>query len=114
MTYYLAPQLTERDQQAFAALPNDKSSTYDGVKAAILLRYGMNEEAYRRRFRTASQKEGETNQELAVRLLDLQKKWFQKCDTMEAVMEPVAMEQFLNSLPMEKRAWVRDKNLILV
>ena len=110
-TYYLAPQLTGKAQQAFAALLSDESSTYDGVKAAILLRYGVNEEAYRRRFRTASRKDGETNRELAVRLLDLQKKWLWKCDTMEAVMEAVAMEQFLNSLPMEKRAWVR--NLIL-
>ena len=108
-TYYLAPQLTGKAQQAFAALPSDESSTYDGVKAAILLRYGVNEEAYRRRFRTASRKDGETNRELAVRLLDLQKKWLRKCDSMETVMEAVAMEQFLNSLPMEKRAWVRDK-----
>ena len=108
-TYYLAPQLTGRAQQAFAALPKDESSTYDGVKAAILLRYGVNEDAYRRRFRAVSRKDGETNRELAIRLLDLQNKWLRKCGTMEAVKEAVALEQFLNTLSMEKRAWVRDK-----
>ena len=35
-TYYLAPQLTGKAQQAFAAIPKEESSTYDGVKAAIL------------------------------------------------------------------------------
>ena len=71
-TYYLAPQLTGKAQQAYAALPSDESQTYDKVKAATLLRYGVNEEAYRRRFQAADRKDGETNRELAVRLLDLQ------------------------------------------
>ena len=46
-TYYLAAKLTGRAQQAFAALPKDESSIYDGVKAAILLCYVVNEDAYR-------------------------------------------------------------------
>ena len=37
-TYCLAPQLTGRVQQAFAALPQDESKGYNEVKAAILLR----------------------------------------------------------------------------
>ena len=40
-TYYLAPQLTGKAQQAFAALPSEESRAYDGVKTAILLRYGV-------------------------------------------------------------------------
>ncbi len=67
-TYYLAPQLTGIAQQAFAALSPEESGTYDGVKTAILVRYGVNEEAYRRRFRAVSRHDGETNRELAVRL----------------------------------------------
>ena len=108
-TYYLAPQLTGKAQQAFAALSLDESKTYDGVKTAVLLRYGVNEEAYRRRFRAANRKDGETNRELAVRLLDLQNKWLKKCGTVEAIKEQVALEQFLSTLTLEKRAWVRDK-----
>ena len=108
-TYYLAPQLTGKAQQAFAALSTEESGVYEGVKTAVLLRYGVNEEAYRRRFRAASRREGETNRELAVRLLDLQTKWLKKCTTVDEIKEQVAMEQFLNILPMEKRAWVKDK-----
>ena len=46
-TYYIAPQLTRKAQQAFAALPAGESKDYDGVKAAILTRYGVSEETYR-------------------------------------------------------------------
>ena len=79
------------------------------MKAAILLCYVVNEDAYRQSFRTVSRKDGKTNRELAICLLDLQNKWLRKCGTMEAVKEAVALEQFLNTLSMEKRAWVRDK-----
>ena len=56
-TYSLAPQLTGKAQQAFAALPTSESQTYDKVKVAILLRYGVNEEAYRGRFWAANRKD---------------------------------------------------------
>ena len=61
------------------------------------------EEAYRRRFRAASRKDGETNRELAVRLLDLQTKWLKKCtrgqgdarllDNLEKTTEQKGMKQ---------------------
>ena len=33
----------------------------------------------------------------------------EKVESMEEVKEQVALEQFLDTLPIEKRAWVRDK-----
>ena len=65
-TYYQAPQLTGKAQQAFAVLSLDEMKTYDGMKPAVLLWYGVNEEAYRHRFQTANRKDGKINQELAV------------------------------------------------
>ena len=47
-SHYLAPQLTGRAQLAFAALPSGDASNYDTLKAAILTRFDINEEAYRR------------------------------------------------------------------
>ena len=66
-TYYLAPQLTGKAQQAFAALLHGESKAYNGVKTATLLRYSVSEETYRRRFRMATRKGRETNRELAMR-----------------------------------------------
>ena len=88
--------------QVFTALALEESKSYKGAKVVILLRYGVNEEVYRRRFRAASQKDNETNRELAVRLMDLQTKSLKKCTSMEAVKEQVALEQFLNNHPIEK------------
>ena len=108
--HYLAPQLTGRAQLVFAALPTADSGKYESIKAAILQRYDINEEAYRRRFRTATRGAGETNREYAVKLMDLQRKWLKEYATsVEQVQEAIGLEQFLNSLPMEKRIWVYEK-----
>ena len=48
-SYMLAPQLTGKAQKAFAALEDGAAGDYDALKAAILKRYGINEEAYRQR-----------------------------------------------------------------
>ena len=45
----------------------------------------------------------------AVGLVDLQNKWLTKHTTVAQVKEVFAMEQFFNTLSLEKRAWVRDK-----
>ena len=39
--YHLAPQLTGRAQQVFAALPGDNTGVYEELKAAILLHYNI-------------------------------------------------------------------------
>ncbi len=75
--FKLAPQLSGRAQQAYAALSGEAASSYMEVKEAILpilRRYNVNEENYRQRFRTASVKTEETTRELRVRLEDLAKK----------------------------------------
>jgi len=45
--FKLAPQLTGRAQQAYAALNADDAAKYEKVKAAILRRYDISEETYR-------------------------------------------------------------------
>ncbi len=107
--FKLAPQLTGRAQQAYAALNADDSAKYKEVKAAILRRYDINEETYRQRFRTARRKEGEAYVELAIRLEDLLKKWMAECETVEAVAQKVAIEQLLNTMPADLRIWVGER-----
>ena len=73
--YKLAPQLTGRAQQAYAAMPSEEAGNYASVKAAILRRYDISEETYRQRFRNAVPTDNETYRELAVRAMDLLQKW---------------------------------------
>ena len=107
--YHLAPQLTGKAQLAFAALPPAKARDYDAIKAAILARYDINEEAYRRRFCSAAKQRDETYRELSIRLVDLRNKWMRNCSSVEDVAEVICLEQFYETLPADMRTWVRDK-----
>ena len=74
-SFQLAPQLTGKAQQAYAALPPGDAKSYDAVKEAILRRYDITEETYRQRFRKLRPSEGESPQELITRLKDLATRW---------------------------------------
>ena len=69
--FQLAPQLTGKAQQAYAALTPDDAKSCDAVKTAILRRYNINEETHRQRFRGLKPKEDESPRELITRLQDL-------------------------------------------
>ena len=58
--YKLALQLMGKAQKAYAAMATEDASDYDKVKAAILMRYNINDETYRQRFR-ADTKTGDEN-----------------------------------------------------
>ena len=108
-TCFLAPQLTRKALQAFAATPTTQSGSYADVKAAILRRYDINEETYQQRFRAATCKSGESYQELAVRLSDLLAKWMAKYkDDPQKVLEQIAIEQLINKLPRSVQIYVRE------
>ena len=89
--FKLAPQLTGKVQQAYAAMSADDSCDYEQLKAAILRRYNINEETYK------------------VRFWAVMRKWTRECTSMEEVLEVVAVEQMLNSLPAEMRVWVCER-----
>ena len=89
-----------------AALLGDNAGVYEELKAAILLRYNTNKESYRRHFTETIR---ESNRAYVIRLLDLKSKWQRDCDTVEKVKEAIGLEQFLKTLPTEKRVWVSDR-----
>ena len=68
--FKLAPQLSGRAQQAYAALTAEEALSYDGVKAAILRRYDITEETYRQRFRGVSKSTVESHRDVSIRLGD--------------------------------------------
>ena len=78
----IAPQLTGKAQQAYAAMKAEDAGNYQLVKKAILRRYDISEKTYRQRFRDAVMKD-EMVSELDVRLTDLFLKWTKGCKTVE-------------------------------
>ena len=75
--YHLAPQLTGKVQLAFAAMSSTEAKDYDTIKAAVLTRYDINEEAYQQRFCSAAKQRDKTYCDLSICLNDLQNKWMQ-------------------------------------
>ena len=106
--YKLAPNLTGRAQQAYTGLTIEEAGNYETVKRAILERYDVNPETYRRRLRNLSKEPSETYREMAVRGMDLFKKWTRQCKTLEEVSEVVVTEQVLTSMPEDIQIWVRE------
>ena len=107
--FKLAPQLTGRAQQAYAALDPSDAECYATVKAAILRRYNINDETYRQRFRSYKYKVGQTPTEITSRLTDLAGRWLKDCSTMEEVKDAVVKEQLLAVLPGDIRMWVKER-----
>ena len=105
----LAPQLTGKARLAYAAMTDANARDYDRVKAAIFQHYDINEETYRRRFRSIKPLENETPVELAIRVKDLAEKWLRDCRDREAVVDVMVKEQFVEVLPEEVRVWVKER-----
>ena len=80
--YHLAPQLTGKAQ---LALLLTEARDYDAIKAAILARDDIDEEAYSRCIRSAMKGRDETYHELSIRLVDLRNKWMRNCSSVEEV-----------------------------
>ena len=96
-----------------ASSPADVGN-YSVLKAAILARYDINTEAYRRRFRTATRGREESFREPSTRLMDLQNKWLRECTTMAQMKEIVGLEQLLEVLyhrTCEHGCEIRSQNL---
>ena len=107
--FKLAPQLTGKAQQAYAAVSVTDASDYDAVKAAILRLYDITEEMYRQRFRVAVKGGQETHKELAIRLGGLANKWLKGQNTVDLIKEAFVQEQLLNSLTPSIGVWVKER-----
>ncbi|XP_011406925.1 PREDICTED: uncharacterized protein LOC105314452 [Amphimedon queenslandica] len=108
LAYWLAPQLTGKAQQAYAAVTSDSEKKYE-VKTAILRRYNINEETYRSRFRSSRRKEGDGYIEQAIRMSDLLERWTVGCRSMAELREKMLLKQLLNVMSPELRIWVNER-----
>ena len=106
---FLAPQLTGKALLAYAAMGNEDAKKYEQVKEAIFRRYDINEETYRRRFRSATWRTNEAPVEMLTRITDLAGKWLKSSETREKVIDSIVREQFINVLPEEARIWVKER-----
>ena len=109
-SFRLAPQLIAKAQQVYVAMDAAEAGDYDKLKAAILRRYGINEESYRQQFRKA-RKRDKSNKEFGIRLGDLVEKWVSDCTTLEQVKDRIIMEQLVDKLSDPMKIYVHEHKL---
>ncbi|XP_016533291.1 uncharacterized protein LOC103146684 [Poecilia formosa] len=109
--FRLIPLLTGRARGAYVHMNIDDSLDYDKVKSAILLKYDINPESYRQKFRSLEVKPDESPRELYARLKELYGKWIQpRGKTVHDISEIIILEQFLRMLSPELQVWIREHN----
>ncbi|CAJ1064638.1 uncharacterized protein LOC120723181 [Xyrichtys novacula] len=105
----LIPLLTGKARSAYVLMDIDSSDDYERVKEAILAKYEINAETYRRRFRALDVHQGETPRELYVRLKEMFNKWVKpETTTVKDISELLIMEQFLRMVNPEMEVWIRE------
>ncbi|KAK7889409.1 hypothetical protein WMY93_024969 [Mugilogobius chulae] len=107
----LVPLLTGKARSAFVQMDIRHSNKYGRVKEAILSKYEITDETYRRRFRSLKLEPDETPRELYVRLKDLLNRWLQpEKSSQEDVWEKLILEQFLRMVNPELEIWIRERD----
>ena len=103
----LAGLLTGKALAAYAGLSGEKAASYDEVKAAVLHRFDVNEETYRRRFRSDRKKAEESYQNWGSRLKDHFTQWTK--DQPMVVEELMVLDQFLYGVSEDLRVWLKER-----
>ncbi|KAL4007477.1 hypothetical protein ACER0C_001329 [Sarotherodon galilaeus] len=106
----LVPLLTGKARSAYVHMDIADSEVYDKVKDAILAKYEITADTYRRRFRALDIHPGETPRELYVRLKDTFYKWAKpEKSTVKDISELMILEQFLRMVHPDLEVWIRER-----
>ncbi|XP_042144421.1 uncharacterized protein LOC121834733 [Ixodes scapularis] len=97
---------------AVARLERAEADDYDKVQSALLKKYRLSADAFRRRFRTERKKSDESFSEFAYNLKSNLVEWLKGEEALGdhgKVVECIGLEQFYNCLTEETRLWVQDR-----
>ncbi|KAH6929292.1 hypothetical protein HPB50_025951 [Hyalomma asiaticum] len=95
-----------------ARLPETDADDYNKIKAALLKKFRLSTEAFRRRFRDAQKTTSETFQEFAFNLKADLVEWLKGegvYEDRDKVVDLICLEQFYGSIDEEMRLWIQDR-----
>lgn len=105
----LIPLLTGKARSAYVSMDYEYTEDYAKVKGAILAKYEITADTYRQRFRALDIQQGETPQELYVRLKENFTKWVKpECCSVTDISEAMILEQFLRMVNPEVEVWIKE------
>ncbi|XP_078677844.1 LOW QUALITY PROTEIN: uncharacterized protein LOC144914156 [Branchiostoma floridae x Branchiostoma belcheri] len=100
----LSALLTGMALDVYSRLSDDDTQYYNKVKDAILKRYELTEDGFRKKFRSKVPQEGEGPDQYLIRLSSYLNRWVELSDTprtYEGICDMIVQEQFLDLVPVE-------------
>ena len=108
--FHLSQYLRGKATEAYTRLSRSDRKNYDIVKEALLRRYNLTDEGYRKKFRESQPDDGETPQQFLVRLKNYLEKWIQLSDGKNA-MDLFLIEQFISACPTDVAAYLKQSKI---
>ena len=108
----LSALLTGKGLEVYYSLNETQASDYNYLKKAILNRYELNDEGFRKKFRGCKPEEGESGVQYAHRLQKYFDRWIELSkveDTREGVIDFIVRDQFLHTVPREMSMFIRER-----
>ncbi|XP_077393792.1 uncharacterized protein LOC144030989 [Festucalex cinctus] len=98
----LVPLLTGKALEAYTAMDEERAHSYTDLKAALLIKFDVSPETYRRLFRSMTVPPGENPTETYHRLKGLYRRWIRPGQhTKEQIGYQVILEQLLRVFPAD-------------
>ena len=108
----LSALLTGKALDTYSRLDDDDAQDYEQVKEAILKRYSLTSEGFRKRLRSARPESGETAAQFIIRLRSYLEKWLELAgfeQGFDQLVQIILTEQFFNSCSQEMAIFIRER-----
>ncbi|XP_021346951.1 uncharacterized protein LOC110446237 [Mizuhopecten yessoensis] len=108
----LSALLRGKALDVFSRLPVEKALDFDELKNALLLRFEMTEEGFRKSFRTARPEGGETFSQFATRLQSYAERWIELSKTeknYEKLRDLMLRDQFIHCCGQDLSLFLKER-----
>ena len=108
----LSALLSGRALEVYSCLSEEAVKDYDKVKIALMKRYDLTEDGYRRKFRASKPEADESPEQFIVRLDRYLVRWLELSDTEQTfggLKDLIVKEQFIDSCPKDLAIHLRER-----
>ena len=108
----LSALLSGRALEVYSHLSEDAAKDYDSVKIALMKRYDLTEDGYRRKFRVSKPEVDESPEQFIVRLDRYLLRWLELSNTartFDGLKDLIVKEQFIDSCPKDLAIHLRQR-----
>ncbi|XP_073498465.1 uncharacterized protein [Phyllobates terribilis] len=108
---YLAPGLRGKAAEVFVDLPSDLDGNYEAIKEALVRKYNLTPEVYRRKFRNLQRGSADSYADFVSTLRSTFHQWIRglSVSSFEALTDLMVKDQFLHMCPTDVRQFVCDR-----